>query len=64
MSIEASVETTRSVDGTAIGFARPGSGPAAVFVHGSLSTGDGWRQAATAMAGQSTCFLAGRCGHG
>lgn len=64
MSIEAGAEVTRSADGTSIGFARLGSGPAVVFVHGSLSTGDDWRQVATAMAGQCTCFLMDRRGRG
>jgi pimeloyl-ACP methyl ester carboxylesterase len=64
MSIEASAEVTRSADGTPIGFVRLGSGPAVVFVHGSLSTGDDWRQVASAMAGQFTCFLMDRRGRG
>jgi pimeloyl-ACP methyl ester carboxylesterase len=64
MSIETSAEVTRSADGTSVGFVRLGSGPAVVFVHGSLSTGDDWRQVATAMAGQFTCFLMDRRGRG
>src|SRR5262245_57075147 len=43
MSSETSrVEVTRSADGTSIGFVQLGAGPAVVFVHGSLSTGDDW----------------------
>jgi pimeloyl-ACP methyl ester carboxylesterase len=64
MNIETSAEVTRSADGTSIGFVRLGAGPAVVFVHGSLSTSDDWRQVATAMAGQFTCFLLDRRGRG
>jgi pimeloyl-ACP methyl ester carboxylesterase len=64
MSTEAIAEVTRSADGTSIGFVRLGSGPAVVFVHGSLSTGDDWLQVATAMAGQFTCFIMDRRGRG
>ena len=64
MNIEAIPEVTRSADGTSIGFVRLGSGPAVVFVHGSLSTGDDWLQVATAMTEQFTCFIMDRRGRG
>ncbi len=54
----------RSADGTPIGFTRLGSGPALIFVHGSLSAGDSWLKVATAMADRFTCFLMDRRGRG
>jgi pimeloyl-ACP methyl ester carboxylesterase len=64
MSIEHSEETTRSADGTAIGFLKLGSGPALVCAHGSLTTGDEWIPLASALAERFTCVLMDRRGRG
>ncbi len=64
MSMQATAQVTSSVDGTAIGFLQMGSGPAVVFVHGSLSTGDDWLQVATAMSHRFTCYVMDRRGRG
>jgi pimeloyl-ACP methyl ester carboxylesterase len=54
----------RSADGASIGFLQLGSGPAVVFAHGSLSTGESWLQVAAAMAGKFNCCLLDRRGRG
>ena len=64
MSVQGTTEFADSADGTSIGFLQIGSGPALVFVHGSLSTGDDWLQVATAMSGRFTCYLMDRRGRG
>lgn len=61
---EAVHEQVRSKDGSRIGFRRMGQGPAIVFVHGSLSRGADWQGVAGCLAGQFTCFLMDRRGHG
>ena len=64
MPVVAVEEEVRSKDGTRIGFVRFGSGPAIVFVHGSLSTHGDWFQVAKSLASQFTCILMDRRGHG
>ena len=51
-----------SSDGTRIAFHRLGSGPAVVFVHGSLSTHTDWMRVASLLADRFTCFLIDRRG--
>jgi pimeloyl-ACP methyl ester carboxylesterase len=64
MSIKRTEATTRSADGTVIGFSKLGSGPALVCVHGSLTTGDEWIPLANALAHRFTCVLMDRRGRG
>ncbi|MGA7831704.1 MAG: alpha/beta hydrolase [Terracidiphilus sp.] len=52
----------RSADGTRIGFRRLGSGPAIVFVHGSVSTHTDWMLVARLLAERFTCFAMDRRG--
>jgi pimeloyl-ACP methyl ester carboxylesterase len=54
--------SVRSADGTRIAFRRLGTGPAMVFVHGSLSTHTDWIRVAKLLAGSFTCFLMDRRG--
>src|SRR6266849_4419003 len=63
-SVEPISEVARSADGSSIGFLRLGSGPALLFVHGSLSSGESWLPVATAMAGRFTCYVMDRRGRG
>lgn len=56
---EASVH---SADGTRIAFRRMGSGPAVVFVHGSVSTHTDWMPVARLLADRFTCFAMDRRG--
>ena len=51
-----------SHDGTRIGFRRLGSGPAVVFVHGSVSTHTDWMPVARLLASSHTCFVMDRRG--
>lgn len=62
--ISAVKETVRSADGTRIGFARFGKGPAIVFVHGSISGRRDWVRVAEPLAEQFTCCLMDRRGRG
>lgn len=57
-------DTVRSKDGTEIGFVRMGSGPAVVFVHGSLATHGDWFRVAESLSDRFTCYLMDRRGHG
>lgn len=57
-------ESVHSADGTRIAFTRVGSGPAVVFVHGSLSAGSDWLGIAQHLAPRFTCFLMDRRGYG
>jgi pimeloyl-ACP methyl ester carboxylesterase len=57
--VEASVH---SADGTRIGYRRLGSGPAVVFVHGSVSTHTDWMPAAKLLASRFTCYVLDRRG--
>ena len=57
-------ESVHSADGTRIAFTRVGSGPAVVFVHGSLSVGADWLGIAQHLAPRFTCFLMDRRGYG
>jgi pimeloyl-ACP methyl ester carboxylesterase len=62
-------ESVCSADGTRIGFYRLGSGPAIVFVHGSISKNTDWTPVAKLLAHSFTCFVIdrrgrGRSGHG
>jgi pimeloyl-ACP methyl ester carboxylesterase len=41
-----------------------GTGPAVVFVHGSIATGDQWRAVADLLADRFTCYLMDRSGRG
>jgi pimeloyl-ACP methyl ester carboxylesterase len=43
-----------SADGTRIGYRRLGSGPALVFVHGSISTHTDWMRVAKLLAPRYT----------
>ena len=63
-SVEPISEVACSVDGTSIGFLRLGSGPALLFVHGSLSSGESWLPVATEMGGRFTCYVMDRRGRG
>lgn len=51
-----------SADGTRISFRRLGSGPAAVFVHGSVATHSDWMPVARSLADRFTCFAMDRRG--
>jgi pimeloyl-ACP methyl ester carboxylesterase len=54
--------SVRSADGTRIAFRHLGSGPAVVFVHGSVSTHTDWMPVARLLADQFTCFVMDRRG--
>jgi pimeloyl-ACP methyl ester carboxylesterase len=54
--------SVRSADGTRISFRRLGSGPAVVFVHGSVSTHTDWMPVARLLATSFTCFAMDRRG--
>lgn len=54
----------RSADGTDIGMLTLGRGPAVVFCHGSLATGDDWLPVAFQLASRFTCHLMSRRGRG
>jgi len=58
--VEVSEGSTHSADGTRIGFRRLGSGPAVVFVHGSVSTHTDWMPVARLLADRFTCFAMDR----
>jgi pimeloyl-ACP methyl ester carboxylesterase len=55
-------ESLHSADGTRIGFRRFGSGPAIVFVHGSVSTHTDWMPAAKLLSTHYTCYVMDRRG--
>jgi len=52
----------RSADGTRIVYRRLGSGPAIVFVHGSVSTHTDWMPVARLLSDRYTCFSMDRRG--
>lgn len=52
----------RSADGTRIGYHRLGSGPAIVFVHGSISTHTDWMRVAHLLCDRFTCYSIDRRG--
>jgi pimeloyl-ACP methyl ester carboxylesterase len=54
--------TAHSADGTRIGYHRLGSGPAIVFVHGSVSTHTDWMPVARLLADRFTCYSVDRRG--
>lgn len=54
--------SVHSADGTRIAFRRLGSGPAIVFVHGSVSTHTDWMPVARLLADRFTCFSMDRRG--
>jgi len=54
--------SVHSSDGTRIVFRRLGSGPAVVFVHGSVSTHTDWMPVARLLADRFTCFAMDRRG--
>jgi len=56
--------SVRSKDGTPIGFFRVGSGPALVFVHGSISDHRDWKKVARILSSRYTCILMDRRGRG
>ena len=56
--------SVRSKDGTPIGFFRVGSGPALVFVHGSISDHKDWKKVARILSARFTCILMDRRGRG
>jgi pimeloyl-ACP methyl ester carboxylesterase len=60
--VEVTEGSTHSADGTRIGFRRLGSGPAVVFVHGSVSTHTDWMPVARLLADRFTCFAMDRRG--
>ncbi len=51
-----------SADGTRIAYRRLGSGPALVFVHGSVSTHTDWMRVARLLAPRYTCYTIDRRG--
>jgi pimeloyl-ACP methyl ester carboxylesterase len=53
-----------SADGTRIGYRRLGTGPALVFVHGSVSTHTDWMRVAKLLAPRYTCYAMDRRGRG
>jgi pimeloyl-ACP methyl ester carboxylesterase len=54
--------SVHSADGTRIAFRRLGSGPAVVFVHGSVSTHTDWMPVARLLADRFTCYAMDRRG--
>jgi pimeloyl-ACP methyl ester carboxylesterase len=58
------VETTRSADGTTIGWERVGSGPPLVVLHGGMRAGKHYRALADAMAHRYSVLLVDRRGRG
>jgi pimeloyl-ACP methyl ester carboxylesterase len=54
--------SVRSADGTHIGYHRLGSGPAVVFVHGSVATHTDWMPVTRLLASHFTCFAMDRRG--
>lgn len=54
--------SVHSADGTRIAFHRLGSGPAVVFVHGSVATHKDWMPVAKLLAGSFTCYAMDRRG--
>jgi pimeloyl-ACP methyl ester carboxylesterase len=62
LPVDVSEGSTHSADGTRIGFRRLGSGPAIVFVHGSVSTHTDWMPVARLLADRFTCFAMDRRG--
>jgi len=62
MPVEVTEGSTHSADGTRIGFRRLGTGPAVVFVHGSVSTHTDWMPVARLLADRFTCFAMDRRG--
>jgi pimeloyl-ACP methyl ester carboxylesterase len=60
--VEVSEGSTHSADGTRIDFRRLGSGPAVVFVHGSVSTHTDWMPVARLLSDRFTCFVMDRRG--
>ena len=64
MEAQHTEETVPSKDGTPIGFTKLGTGPAIVFVHGSLSTGAQLLPVANRLAERFTCYLMDRRGRG
>jgi pimeloyl-ACP methyl ester carboxylesterase len=54
--------SVHSADGTRIVFRRLGSGPAVVFVHGSVATHTDWMPVARLLADRFTCFAMDRRG--
>jgi pimeloyl-ACP methyl ester carboxylesterase len=54
--------SVHSADGTRIVYRRLGSGPAAVFVHGSVSTHTDWMPVARLLSDRFTCFSMDRRG--
>jgi pimeloyl-ACP methyl ester carboxylesterase len=59
--------SVHSADGTRIGYHRLGSGPALIFVHGSVATHTDWMRVAKLLAPKFTCFVMdrrGRCRSG
>jgi pimeloyl-ACP methyl ester carboxylesterase len=57
--IEGSVHSS---DGTRIGYRRLGTGPALLFVHGSISTHTAWMRVARLLAPHYTCYAMDRRG--
>lgn len=54
--------SVHSADGTRIGYRRLGSGPALLFVHGSVSTHTDWMRVAKLLAPRYTCYAIDRRG--
>jgi pimeloyl-ACP methyl ester carboxylesterase len=57
-------EYVYSKDGTRIGFQHLGSGPALVFVHGSVATHTDWMRVAKLLSTRFTCYVIDRRGRG
>lgn len=58
------VGEVESIDGAPIGFRTVGAGPALIFVHGSVDTGESWVPVAEALSETFTCYLVDRRGRG
>lgn len=57
-------EFAQSADGTRVAYRKLGSGPALVFVHGSISTHTDWMRVARLLASRYTCCTIDRRGRG
>lgn len=68
MGVDIAAEFDRDVvesrDGTPIGYARVGSGPSLVIVHGAWASGDSYLPVAELLGEHFTCFVMDRRGRG
>lgn len=62
---QAEKHTVHSADGTTIGYAKIGSGSIPlVIVHGAINSSEDWKQVATVMGSDFTCYVMDRWGRG